>query len=90
MKKVKLDYGPICMENEPDGRHNCSSHAYLRACTYPKYPYCRLALTLKMGQSRPLFLLFSSFQTNITILTTNECKKMFIQYTAPGFELTTF
>ena len=28
-----------------------------------------------MGQPRPLFNLFSSFQTNITILTTNKCEK---------------
>ena len=30
---------------------------------------------LKMGQPRPLFRLFSSFQTNITIFTTNKCEK---------------
>ena len=30
---------------------------------------------LKMGQPRPLFCLFLSFQTNNTILTTNKCKK---------------
>ena len=29
----------------------------------------------KMGQPRPLFHFFSSFQTNITILTTNKCDK---------------
>ena len=29
----------------------------------------------KMGQPRPLFHLFSSFQTNITILTTYKCDK---------------
>ena len=29
-----------------------------------------------MGHPRPLFRLFSSFQTNITILTTNICEKM--------------
>ena len=35
-----------------------------------------------MGQPRPLFCLFSSFQqTNITIFTTNICEKMSIQYT---------
>ena len=45
---------------------------------------------LKMGHPRPLFHLFSSFQTNITIFTTNICEKMSIQYTVPGFELTTF
>ena len=28
-----------------------------------------------MGQPQPLFHLFSSFQTNITILTTNKCEK---------------
>ena len=28
-----------------------------------------------MGQSPPLFNVFSSFQTNITILTTNKCEK---------------
>ena len=32
---------------------------------------------LKMGHPRPLFRLFSSFQTNITILTTNICEKCY-------------
>ena len=32
-------------------------------------------LTLKMGHPRPLFRSFSSFQTNITIFTTNKCEK---------------
>ena len=44
----------------------------------------------RMGHSRPLFCLFSSFQTNITILTTNKCEKMFIQYPVLGFKLSTF
>ena len=34
--------------------------------------------------------LISSFQTNITIVTTNKCEKMSIQYTVLGFEPTTF
>ena len=34
--------------------------------------------------------LFSSFQINITILTTNICEKMSIQSTVLGFKLTTF
>ena len=29
-----------------------------------------------MGQSRPLFVYFQSFQTNNTIFTTNQCEKM--------------
>ena len=41
----------------------------------------------KMGHSRPLFLLFSSFQTNITIFTTNICEKL---YKEQGCEPTTF
>ena len=44
----------------------------------------------KIGHPRPLFRLFESFQTNITIFTTNKCEKMSIQYMLPGFELTTF
>ena len=44
----------------------------------------------KMGQPRPLFHLFSSFHTFITIFTTNKCEKMSIQYTMLRFELTTF
>ena len=36
------------------------------------------------------FVYFRSFQTNITIFTTNICEKMSIQYTVPGFEPTTF
>ena len=43
-----------------------------------------------MGKSRPLFVYFWSFQTNISIFTTNICEKMSIQYTVPGFEPTTF
>ena len=38
----------------------------------------------------PLFRLFSSFQTNISILTTNKCEKMSIQYTLLGFIPMTF
>ena len=33
------------------------------------------ATSLKMGHPRPLFCLFSSFQTNITHFTTNICEK---------------
>ena len=33
-----------------------------------------------MGNPRPLFRLFLSFQENITIFTTNMCAKMSIQY----------
>ena len=40
----------------------------------------------KLGQSQPLFLLFSSFQANITIFTIN----ISIQDTVLGFEPTTF
>ena len=36
------------------------------------------------------FLYFQSFQTNNTIFTTNQCEKMYILYTAPGFEPTAF
>ena len=44
-----------------------------------------------MGQVRPLFHLFWSFQTNIiTFFTTNKCENMSIQYTVSGFKLTTF
>ena len=42
-----------------------------------------------MGPSRPLFRLFSSFQTHIAKFTTKRYVKMRIQYTVPGFELTT-
>ena len=44
---------------------------------------------LKNGPTPASFSLFSSFQTHITIFTTHECEKMSIQYTVPGFELTT-
>ena len=50
---------------------------------------CTILLFLK-GQTRPLFHLFWSFQTHITIIATNKCEKMSIQYTLLGFELTTF
>ena len=43
-----------------------------------------------MVQSRPLFVYFWSYQTNIvTIFTTNICEKMSIQYMVLGFEFTT-
>ena len=46
---------------------------------------------LKMGHPRPLFHLFLSFQTHITNFSTiSYVKNMSIQYTVPGFELTTF
>ena len=38
----------------------------------------------------PVFHLFSSFQTNITIFTANKCQLMSIQYMVLGFEPTTF
>ena len=38
-------------------------------------PYLGAMFFLKMGQPRPLFRLFSSFQTNITIFTTNKWEK---------------
>ena len=45
----------------------------------------------KIGQPRPLFYLFLSFQTHITILHQfKEKNVMTIQYTALGFELITF
>ena len=44
----------------------------------------------KSGSCWPLFQLFSSFQTNITIFTTNICEKMSTQNTVVGFKLTTF
>ena len=33
----------------------------------------------KIGHPRPLFHLFSSFQTNTTILTTNKCEKCYVR-----------
>ena len=48
----------------------------------------KLVFYIKMGHG--LFFFFSSFQANITILTTNKCEKMSIQSTALGFDLTTF
>ena len=51
-------------------------------------PLIRSRRLLKKGQPRPLFVYFRTFQTNNTILTTNQCEKnvLSIQYTAPGFE----
>ena len=43
-----------------------------------------------MGHPRPLFCLFLSFQTNITILTINKCENMSIQDMMLGLELMTF
>ena len=34
----------------------------------------------------PLLIYIRSFQTNNTVFTTNQCEKMSIQYTAPGFK----
>ena len=44
---------------------------------------------LKMGQPRPLFNLFSFFQTHYNFYI-KKCVKTTNQYTVPGFELTTF
>ena len=41
---------------------------------------------LKMANPGLFFVYFRSFQTNITIFTTNTCEKMSIQYTVPGIE----
>ena len=49
-----------------------------------------LGIRLKMGQPRPRFNLFSSFQKHFTIFTINKCEKMSIQYPVLGFEPTTF
>ena len=49
-----------------------------------------LSTFLKWGIPRRLLRLFLSFQTNITIFTTNKCEKMSIQYMVLGFEPTTF
>ena len=43
----------------------------------------------KWAESGLFFIYFRSFQTHITIFATNKCEKMAIQYTGPGFELTT-
>ena len=43
-----------------------------------------------MGHPRPLYSLFSSFPTNITIFTTNKCEKISIHYMVLGFEPMTF
>ena len=44
-----------------------------------------------MGQPRPLFNIFSSFQTHITnFYNKYVSEKMSIQYMVPGFKLTTF
>ena len=40
----------------------------------------------KMGQTHPLFRLFSVFSNKHYNFTTNICEKMSIQYTEPGFE----
>ena len=53
-------------------------------------PLTQMFFFKNMFQTRPLFHLFSSFQTHIKIFTVNKCEKMSIQYTEPGFELTTF
>ena len=56
-------------------------------CTYVKG---HKTLVKKMEQPRPLFHLYWSFQTRITIFTTNKCEKMSIQYMVRGFEPMTF
>ena len=44
---------------------------------------------LKMGHPRPLFHLFSSFQANITIFTTNKCEKNVRPVNGTGVQTTT-
>ena len=60
---------------------------------YVKPPTTNLSKTCfkKLCQHRPLFLLFSSFQTTIiTIFTTNICEKISIHYMVLWIEPTTF
>ena len=61
---------------------SCHTFPFVFVCdkrpkTYRNYLSCCCSLSfLKMGHPRALFHLFSSFQTNITIFTTNICEKM--------------
>ena len=50
----------------------------------------QIAFLVKMAILGLFSRLFSSFHTNITILATNKCDKMYKQFTLLGFELMTF
>ena len=76
----------VCLGFEP-GTVEWYEQTNLLSYSGPHYIW---SFSKKMGQPWPLFLLFSSFQTNITILKTYKCEKMSFQYPAPGFKLTTF
>ena len=58
--------------------------SYVKDAVYSK------VVLFKNGSTRPLFHLFSSFQTHHKFYNKYVCEKMLIQYTALGFELTTF
>ena len=50
-----------------------------------------IGIFFKKWANPHLFLIyFRLFQTQITIITGNKSEKLSIQYTVPGFELTTF
>ena len=55
-----------------------------------EFRFRRTYVSFLNGPSSPLFCLFSSFQTNISILITNKCEKCPSSKRGPGFELTTF
>ena len=57
--------------------------SYVKDAVYSK------VVLFKNGSTRPLFHLFSSFQTHHKFYNKYVCEKMLIQYTALGFELTT-
>ena len=76
----------VCLVFEP-GTVEWYEQTNLLSYSGPHYIW---SFSKKMGQPWPLFRVFSSFQTNITILKTYKCEKMSFQYPAPGFKLTTF
>ena len=56
--------------------YNCIGSNYIRLWDNASDYHQLIFFFKKIGHTRPLFRLFSSFQTNITILTTNICEKM--------------
>ena len=77
----------------------CLSPTSMNACMFIsstyihgfRYKNCCDCSSTKSGPIPASFCVyFRSFQTNITIFSTNICEKMSIQYTVLGFEPTTF
>ena len=89
LKSTKSEFEEIAIFCDDDLFENSFSDVNCRTVINCWPENCPHDFFYKMGKPWPLFHLFSSFQTHITMFTTNKCEKMSVQYMVPGFELMT-